>query len=342
MTRPLIIFSIIAAVIVGAWWFYRGGKIPSQTINENAGGPEAQLNPLSIEEMRKREYPGSDIAIEQTLSAGSNYKRYIASYKSDGLKIFGLLTVPDGDPPAGGFPAIIFNHGYISPEQYQTTERYVAYQDGFARTGYVTFKSDYRGNGNSEGKPEGAYYSPAYTIDVLNAVSSVKKLSYVNPDKIGMWGHSMGGAVTLRSMVVSKDIKVGVIWSGVVASYYDLMNNWHRRVPFQPSLREQGSFRSGRQQFIDLYGTPDQNPSFWNSISPINFVSDISGPVQIHHGESDEEVPLAFSQSLNDALVKAGKSVEFYTYPGADHNLSGTAFTPAMKRSVEFFDKYLK
>jgi hypothetical protein len=68
-------------------------------------------NPLSIEFIRKQQYPGSDIVIEQTLTPGANYSRYIASYKSDGLKIYALLTVPMGPKPKTGWPAVIFNHG---------------------------------------------------------------------------------------------------------------------------------------------------------------------------------------------------------------------------------------
>src|SRR4030065_676050 len=62
-----------------------------------------------------------------------------------------LLSVPFGDPPASGWPAIIFNHGFIPPDEYRTTERYVAYVDGFARNGYIVFRSDYRGHGDSDG-----------------------------------------------------------------------------------------------------------------------------------------------------------------------------------------------
>lgn len=344
MKKILIVILITTVLSVGTMlWYHSASKPSSFTLqNQDAGGPSEELNSLTIEAMRRREYPGSDIVIEQTLAPGTNYKRYIASYRSDGLKIFSLLTVPNGDPPVDGWPAIIFNHGYIAPEQYQTTERYVAYQDGFARNGYVTFKSDYRGHGNSEGKPEGAYYSPAYTTDVLNAVSSIKKYLGVNSQKLGMWGHSLGGYITLKTMVVSKAIKAGVIWAGVVASHTDLINNWHRRAPWNPSTREQMSNRPSRQRFIDQYGKPEQNPSFWNSISPINYISDISGPVQIHHGTADETVPIAFSKSLNTALEQSGKTVEYYSYAGADHNFSGAAFNPAMERSISFFDKYLK
>src|SRR3989338_10779928 len=308
---------------------------------EEKGGPKDELHPLSIEYMRKGEYPGSDIAIEQTLLPAPNYDRYIASYKSEGLKIYALLTIPNSDPPKKGWPVIIFNHGYIAPAEYRTTERYVEYTGAFSKNGYILFKPDYRGHGNSEGNPEGAYYSPAYTIDVLNAVSSIKKYKDANPDKVGMWGHSMGGSITLRSMVVTKDIKAGVIWAGVVASYEDMAKNWRRGRPWVPSQREQATRRPGRQSLIEKYGDFDKNPQFWQSISPISYVIDISGHVQIHHGTADKEVPILFSQRLNEALKNAGKNVEFYTYTGDDHNLSNNLNT-ALQRSVDFFDKHLK
>jgi dipeptidyl aminopeptidase/acylaminoacyl peptidase len=253
------------------------------------------------------------------------------------LKIYGLLTIPTGTPPEGGWPVIIFNHGYIPPEQYRTTQRYEAYVGGFARQGFVVFKPDYRGHGNSEGDPQGAYYSDAYIADVMNAMASVKKMPEVNPDRVGMWGHSMGGHLTLRAMVISKDVKAGVIWAGVVGSYQDMIYNWRRSRPWQPSTQEQQSRRPSRQALIDQFGGPDANTAFWDSISPIKFVSDISGPVQIHHGTADGDVPWEFSQSLEDALEAASKPVELYLYEGADHNLSGAAFSPALNRSVEFF-----
>ena len=304
--------------------------------------PKNSLNPLSIEAMRQKVYPGSDLVIEQTLTPGEGYNQYIASYKSDGLRIFGLLTVPLGQKPAGGWPVIIFNYGYIPPEQYRTTERYVAYVDGFARNGYIVFKSDYRGNGNSEGQPEGAYYSPAYTTDVLNALASLKKYPGADPNRMGMWGHSMGGNITLRSLVISPDIKAAVIWGGVGGTYYDLINNWQRRVAYQPSPRELALRNRSRSDLVAKYGTPQADPAFWNSIDPNYNLQFVISPVQLDVGGADEEVPVAFSEGLDNRLKQAGKTVEFYTYPGADHNISGSSFDLAMQRSLDFFNKYLK
>ena len=101
-------------------------KVTDQMENVNDGGIVDKLNPLSIENLRNGEYPGSDLVIEQTLDAGTNYARFIASFRSEGLKIYGLLTVPTGDRPENGWPVIIFNHGYIAPSEYRTTERYIA------------------------------------------------------------------------------------------------------------------------------------------------------------------------------------------------------------------------
>jgi uncharacterized protein len=312
-------------------------------INQNTQVVTIENNPLSIAAMRQKDYPGSSIIIEQTLPAKPTYNEYIASYMSDGLKIYGLLTIPKGNKPSDGWPVIIFNHGYIPPEIYKTTERYLAYTDAFARNGYLVFKPDYRGNGNSEGQPEGAYYSPAYATDVLNALASIKRFKDANPNKIGMWGHSMGGNIALRDIVVdTKDIKAAVIWGGVVGSYDDLMNNWQRKVRYQPSSKELALRNNYRQQITDKYGTPQTNPRFWQALDPTYHLADITTPIQLHAGANDEEVPPTFSENLKTKLEALGKTVEYYSYPNGDHNISSPNFELAMQRSLDFFDKYLK
>jgi dipeptidyl aminopeptidase/acylaminoacyl peptidase len=286
------------------------------------------------------DYPGSDITIVETLEPGRNYARYYASYESEGLTIYGLLTIPDGEMPPGGWPAIVFNHGYIPPLEYRTTERYILYVDSLARSGYVVFRIDYRGHDRSEGEASGAYSDPGYTIDVLNAVASLKSFPQVDSQRIGMWGHSMGGFLTLRAMVISPDIKAGVIWAGVVASYPDLAERWRRGGSTAPTPPATGG-RRWRSEWVEQYGTPADNPEFWRSISANSFLEDLSGPIQLHHGSADESVPLEFSESLYSQLQQAGREAELYTYPGDNHNLSNS-FSQAMTRTIMFFDRYLK
>jgi uncharacterized protein len=296
-------------------------------------------HPMAIPAMRQTEYPGSEIIIEKELEPGSNYDRYYAYYFSDGLKIYGLLTIPRGEMPVAGWPAIVFNHGYIPPDVYRTTERYIAYVDRIAQRSYVVFRIDYRGHDRSEGEASGAYGDPGYVVDVLNAVAAIKKYPLVDPERIGMWGHSMGGYLTLRSMVISPDIKVGVIWAGVVGDYEDLLYNWRRSDGFTPTPRPDR--RSWRIDWVETYGSPAQNPNFWDSVSSNSYLEDISGPVQLHHGTADESVPVAFSETLFMQLLDKGKMVELYTYPEDNHNIS-LYFSTAMNRTIEFFDRYLK
>ena len=298
------------------------------------------LHPLTIAWLRQQDFPGSDLIIEETLEPGSNYERYIASYLSEGLKIKALLTMPTGDKPTPGWPVIIFNHGYIPPNQYRTTERYVAYVDSLARSGYIVFKSDYRGHGDSEGEAPGGYGSPDYAIDVLNAVASLKKHPEADPNRIGMWGHSMGGQITLRAMVTSQDIKAGVIWAGVVGSYPDLLTQW--RLPnHQHPERPANSGHNWRENLVADYGLPEENPDFWAAISPNSYVIDISGPVQLHHSPTDSHVPSDFSEALHTQLQQAGQTSEHYIYENDDHNISAN-FGLAMERSIAFFDQYVK
>ncbi len=315
-------------------------RVSSAQPNEDLGGPAQELHPLSIASLRQGEYPGSELIIEQTLAPGSNYARFIASYQSEGLKQYGLLTIPHGKKPESGWPAIIFNHGYIPPDQYRTTERYIAYTDGFSRNGYVLFRPDYRGHGNSEGEPSGAYGSNDYTIDVLNAFSSIAKHPDVDVNRIGMWGHSMGGHITMRAMVVNPNIKAGVIWAGVVASYPDLLTSWRRSNRPTPAITQAGR-RRWRDELTQLFGTPEHNKAAWDSISANAFLSDISGPLQLHHGTADASVPHEFSQTLEQQMRSAGKEVESYLYEGDDHNLS-QSFSTAMQRSITFFDQQVK
>ncbi len=320
--------------------------IPTSTVVPTATPtPTPTLHPLTISWLQSQSFPGSPITIEEALEPGANYYRYIASYLSDGLKIYALLTVPYGERPPSGWPVIVFNHGFIRPDQYRTTERYVAYVDGFARHGYIVFRSDYRGHGSSEGEARGAYGSPDYTVDILNAVAALKAFPDADPQRIGMWGHSMGGHITLRAMVVSEDIKAGVIWAGVVGPYPNLFvrptqvdDGGNEVFPTPDPTRGRGRWR---QALLDQFGTPEQNPEFWASLSANGYLENLNGPIQLHHGTADTSVPVAASETLFAQLEAGGHVAELFLYPGDDHNITA-GFTAAMQRSIQFFDQYLK
>jgi dipeptidyl aminopeptidase/acylaminoacyl peptidase len=130
-----------------------------------------------------------------------------------------------------------------------------------------------------------------------------------------------------------------VIWAGVVASYPDMLERW-RRPNSTPATIPTRS-RRWRQRLVEEYGTPAENPEFWASISANSYLSDLSGPIQLHHGDADTSVPIEFSELLEQQIQDASGEVEYYVYPGDEHNLS-VNFGTAMQRSVAFFDTYLK
>lgn len=295
---------------------------------EEGTSVDIPASPLAIEALRTRDYPASELTIEQTLDPGANYQRHIAYYTSDGFRIYGLLTVPNADMPEGGYPAILFLHGYIPPDTYVTTADYVATQDGLARSGFVTFKPDMRGHGRSEGEATGAHFSETYAVDSLNAFSTLEAYDQVNPDRIGIWGHSNGGLIGLRMVTVTDRAKAAVFWAGVVGSYVDMLETHIARIDFLQRLSP---------PVIEGFRLPSENPEYWNTIDPFFYLDDITTPVQLHHGNSDSSVPVELSISLNNALLAAGKEVELFQYPGMDHNFFGEAFDEAMSRTVEFF-----
>ena len=340
----VLVLGAVAAALLYFFDLTQPSEVMEVLEEEEGAGQESEPQAFSIETLIDAQYPGSDLFLEQTLSDGPNYTRSVVSYASEGLKIYALLTVPKVDKPAGGFPAIVMNHGSVPPDEYSTPERYKGYVAYFARRGYVVLKPDYRGHGHSEGVPLSSYYDPGYVTDVLNAVSSLQRHPDVNAEKIGMWGHSSGGHITTVAMIVNPKIKAGVIWAGLTASYDETFVEWraHRRRLGSSSSSTASPYRRQSQVLEEKYGSISQATEFWRGVTPFNYFSRILHPLQLHHGTADNIVPLKYAEYFLGKLLAAGRVAELFTYPGADHNLSGSAFAPAMARSVEFFDQHLK
>ena len=296
---------------------------------------------LTIQYLRGLEITGSEITFEDQLNSTFYYQQHLVSYRSEGNKIFGLLTIPNTDPPEGGFKAIVFNHGYIPPQSYRTTERYTAYVDYLAKNGFVVFKIDYRGHGNSEGEPSGSYFSPGYTIDAISALKSLQTMDIIDPQGIGMWGHSMAGNLILRAMLIEPDVQAGVIWAGAVYSYDDFVkyridDNTYSPPP-TPVNKETPNPRRQSEEIFEAYGWPDSQVDYWKAVSLAENIEFLNSPLQLHHAEDDTVVNIGYSIDLAVVLQENGNPYEFYTYQGGGHNLISPYFEQAMLRTVEFF-----
>lgn len=295
---------------------------------------------MTVPYLRNRGYESKLGELEKYADNGS-FSSYLTSFSSDGLKINGLLTQPHGVQPSGGWPAIVFVHGYIPPSTYRTTEKYGDYVNFLARNGFVVFKIDLRGHGDSEGEPGGGYYSSDYVIDVLSAYSALQNSGFVNPQKIGIWGHSMAGNVVLRSVAAKPDIPVVVIWAGAGFTYSDLVQYRIMDLSYRPQPSDSERQRK-RQQLRELYGDPDPNNWFWKLVIPTNYLNDFKGAIQLDHAVDDQTVNVDYSRNLNRILNETTIPHEYNEFPNGDHNITNPSFVPAMEKTVDFFEEYLK
>lgn len=340
--RWLVVFFLLLLSILGLV-FLKVGSVPfgnfARNIQEYTAS-ELPYKEMTVPYLRSRSYQGV-LGNKNVYQQQGDYTSYLTNFSSDGLKINGLLTIPNEEMPKGGWPAVVFIHGYIPPTLYVTTEKYIDYVDYLARNGFVVFKIDLRGHGDSEGEPGGGYYGSDYIVDTLNARVALSSSGFVNAEKIGLWGHSMAGNVVLRSLAARPEIPAAVIWAGAVYSYedqrkYGINDNSYR--PPAGSVRQQ----SRRRDLFDKVGSPSASSPFWQQVAPTNFLNDLKGAIEIHHADDDAVVNIGYSRDLIALLDQTKVPHEFYTYPSGGHNIEGASFDLAMERTVAFFKKYLQ
>ncbi len=316
------------------------GEVTNQKISTvNPSPTPFPFEELTIPYLRNREYKSNIPVIEEN-SRNEDYISSLASYESDGNTIFAQLTNPTGMPPEGGWPAIIFVHGYIPPANYQTFSNYSSYVDYLARKGFVVFKIDLRGHGQSEGEAGGAYYSSDYVIDVLNAYAALEKYEFVNPRKIGLWGHSMAGNVISRALGAKPDIPAIAIWGGAVYTYADFTEFSIEDNSYQPPSDDSPS-RKKRNEMFEKYGAFNEKSEFWKKVPVTNYLDEITGAISLNHAVDDSVVDIGYSRNFNEILDRTEIPHELNEYPSGGHNFTGSAFTEAMNKTIEFYNKYL-
>lgn len=309
---------------------------PIERKNEAADLPTENL---SIPSLRQIEYQSTIIDTE-VLRDYPSYTSNLATYTSENFRINALLTIPKGEMPDGGWPAIVFVHGYIPPSLYKTTERYVDYVDALARSGFVVFKIDLRGHGESEGNASGAYFSGDYVIDTLNARAALAATDYVHDEKIGLWGHSMAGNVVMRAIAVDTTIPAAVIWAGAVYTYEDMQQYGIDDNSYRPPT-DSSDKRRTRDTLFETFGQVSLENEFWQSVTPITYAPEMNTAVQVHHAKNDTVVSIEYSRTLLTLLKEAGVSVELFEYELGGHDIEGSSFSQAMQRTIEFYRTHL-
>jgi uncharacterized protein len=303
---------------------------------------------LAITSLRARPYGGGPIKITRTVSDEKTFKRTLFEYQSDGLRITGMMNIPQG---IGPFPVVVLDHGYFPPAEYNSGDGTSRAADVFAQNGYLTLAPDYRCYAGSQCAAN--TIDVGYAIDVLNLIADLPSLSNADTTHVGIWGHSMGGGVTMRVLAIDPGIKVAALY-GAVSSDDEVHYCWLagcQSALVTPVPRTSFKLDLFDQDFNQGLPTPAvaEVPTDYRGLlhqvflrsSPSRYLSDINTPIIINHGEADDTVPIQWSVDLADQLTALGKTVTLYTYPGENHVFAGWGWQLFMSRTLSYFNSYL-
>jgi dipeptidyl aminopeptidase/acylaminoacyl peptidase len=250
--------------------------------------------------------------------------------RADGKPVPATLIVHKDLDKTKKHPAIIWIHGSGSDQNYLgwhpgAYRMYYAMHQYLAQQGYVILTPDYRGSsGYSRDWAVGDYMDMGggETKDVAAGADYLKTLDYVDPDRIGVWGLSYGGFMTLQAVTTTPTLfRCAIDVAGV--------GDW--------ATWNSGAYTVGR------LGTPVTNPDGFYTSAPVKHLDQLQRPLMILQGTNDTNVPFWESLTVIDQLVKLGKPFDMAIYPGEIHFFRRAyVLRDAWKRSEDFFDTYLK
>jgi dipeptidyl aminopeptidase/acylaminoacyl peptidase len=280
--------------------------------------------PYTIEYLAQRPYgTGGDLQVATVLAETAAFTRYLITYTSDGLTIYGFINVPK---TSGPHAVVLVLHGYWPTDDYDTIGYTTPYADALAQAGFITIHPNYRNHPpSSEGANE---FRIGYAIDVLNLLAIVQRqagqvgvLQTADPQHIHLFGHSMGGGIALRVLTASEGVETAVLYgamSGDETQNFAKISQW--------SNSEDGTFE---------LNVP--NEALYR-ISPIYHLQRITARVSIHHGTADATVPPAWSADLCQRLRDLGKTVECFDYAGQPHNFTASGNRQLLERAITLFE----
>ena len=305
--------------------------------------------PYTIAGLRQHDFKSGSVHIRSILDENDKFTTYLIDYPSDGLTITGVMQIPVGEGP---FPVVLMNHGFFSRSVYNSgdgTDRAAAF---LAEHGYITLASDYRSWGHSD--VGASFFYSGLVIDVINLINAIPSIEQADPERIGMWGHSMGGGVTTKVLAVDDRVRAAVLYSPVSADDADIIARW--------GMGCFGDIAQGElivgcnssdvipedlpQNMQDAYRFAASDADTLKRIAPYYNLDLINVPVQIHYGTEDGKfisgTPPQWSVKLTQGLRDAGKQVELLQYEGEGHSFIGQPWFDFMTRSLRFFDRYVK
>ncbi|MFV0223944.1 DPP IV N-terminal domain-containing protein [Empedobacter falsenii] len=243
----------------------------------------------------------------------------------DGTDLYGKLIYPTNFDQSKKYPVIVYL--YNGPHAQLITNRFPAtgnlWYDHLAEKGYVVFTMDGRGSANRGLKFEQAIHGNVGTTemnDQMKGVDFLKTLPFVDADRMGIHGWSYGGFMTTSFMLRKPDVfKVGVAGGPVLDwTQYEIMYT---------------------ERYME---SPQDNPEGYKTSNLINRVKDLKGKLLMIHGAQDNVVVWQHSIDFIREAVKNGVQMDYFIYPGHEHNVRGKDRVHLMQKITDYFDLYLK
>jgi len=256
-------------------------------------------------------------------------KSQIVTYKSfDGTPISAVVTMPFNLKRDGSNPAIVMPHGGPTG---QSQDGFSRYATAFATRGYIVIQPNFRGSTGYGKAFQEANIKDLGGGDLKDTVAAKSFLvgsGYVDPKRVGIFGGSYGGFMTLMAIGRTPDeFAAAVQWFGII--------NW------RTMYRDQDELLKAYQRA--LLGTPEENPDVYDASSPLTYIKAAKAPLLSLQGENDIRVPKGQAQEVEDILKAKGNTVETVFYPAEGHGFQKRETQlDALRRTIGWFDKYLK
>ena len=235
-----------------------------------------------------------------------------------------LVLKPADFDPSKRYPVLIYTYGGPGAQTTQNAwgRSTFLFHALLTQKGYIVFSLDNRGSAGRGQSWEAELlkrFGQKELEDQLKGVAWLKRQPWVDGGRIGLWGWSYGGFMTLYALTHSQEFKAGVAVAPVTDwRYYDSIYT---------------------ERYLKL---PKDNEQGYRDSSPVNFAQDLNGALFLAHGTGDDNVHLQNTVTFIDALIKAGKPYQLHLYPGRDHSIRDEKARVHLFRAIyDFILEYL-
>ncbi len=248
----------------------------------------------------------------------------VAIKAADGkTELYGLLTKPSGFQTGRKYPAIVFVYGGPGAQSVQNVYRSLTMQQMMAHRGYVVWELDNRGSigrGHQFETPINRSLGTVELADQKAGVDYLTSLGYVEAERIGVFGWSYGGFMTLNCMLNAP----GTFRAGIAGAPVTNFANYD-------------------SIYTERYmGLPVNEPDGYRKTDLSKSAAGLKGNLMIVHNFQDDNVLFQNTLQIIDALERADKRFELMIYPQKTHGVSGPVRRQMLESMMEFFDRTLK